>query len=220
MPKYYQLITFINLGLFGLAFFISLFRYQSLDRASKIFCLFLGTSFAGECIALFCAYHYHNNIPVYAILNIIEMVLICLYFNYSITTFKKRHIGLAAGILSVIVGIINIVYFQSLYSINTLFLYYQGILIIAMSMVAMVQYLLNVEYMQFQQTPHFWIPALMLVFWVISFLNWAFYDFLIAKLSASVWMINNLILFVCMIMNAGYAIIFFFYPKPQKQYVG
>lgn len=215
----YYLITCINLSLFALPFIIALSRYRYLDKASRVFCLFLGLSFAGECTATWFAYVYHNNMPIYAFLNIVEMCVLCLYFNYSIASFTRRHIGIFLSVLSALVGVINLLFFQSMNDLNNIFLYYQGISVIGMSMIAMVQFLTDVEYMRFEQTPHFWIPALLILFWVISFLHWGLYDFLLGKFPASNWLVNNSILFICFIMNIGYAVLFFFYPHKKKAYV-
>jgi hypothetical protein len=215
----YHLIMCISLILFALPFFVALSRYKHLDKASRIFCMFLGLSFAGECTAMACAYVYKNNMPVYAVLNILEMCMLSLYFNYSISSFARWHIGIFISVLSVVLGVVNLVCFQSLNDLNNIYLYYQGIAVIGMSMIAMVQFLINVDYMQFEQTPHFWIPALLILFWVISFLHWGLYDFLLEKFPASGWLVNNVILFICFIMNTGYTVIFFFYPRKKRNYV-
>lgn len=188
-------------------------RYKRLDLAAKIFCIFTGMAFTAESLAFFTARRYHNNMPVYAIYSLLEFGIISLYFNYSIEAFRRKNIGIYIGITGIMIGICNIIFLQPINTLNSYFLFVEGIAIITMSLFSFFQLLLHEEGLKLYAYPHFWFPVALSFFWSITFLNWGLYDYFLAHIHEQVWIINLSILAVDIITYSTIGIVFFLYPK-------
>ena len=205
--KTYYILMVINLSLFAMPFLTGLSRLKNLDSTLRIFLLLTGISFTGECLAYFAAFRYRNNYPVYAILSIAEMVVASIYFNYSIRSFRKYNLGFFIAAFSLLAGITNLVFFQSMYAMTTYYLYYQSVAIIMMGLIAMFQVLLPNDDLNRKDITHFWIAGTMVFFWCITLLNWGLYDCFTARLKEQKFLIDYFLLAICCITNLGYTII-------------
>jgi hypothetical protein len=214
----YYVTAVINLSFFAFPVIAAFSKFAMLDKALKIFSVGLVTSLIAECAALWAAVKFNNNFPVYAIANITDLVIVCLYFNYSVPAFKKRGIGIYLAILSVIAGVLNLVFLESLFVLNDNFINFQGILIIALCLFSMYQQLFIADNKMMRFTPHFKIAALLLVYWVISFLNWGLYDFSYVHLNPYKWLVNNLEIILCCIFNLCFSLIFLSYHQQKRSY--
>lgn len=210
----YSSLAGINLAFFAATFIISLSRFRILDRAAKILCINFGLSLLAEALALYAAYRYHNNMPVYAIYNIVEMVLVCLYFNYS-TGLQKNNIGIILAAFSVVIGVLNLSFYQPLDTLNNNFIYYEGILIIAMCMYAMVEELRKSEKKVTPLGVHFFVAAIYMIFWMISFVHWGLYEYLLHQFLRGNWLVDNMMIFICCIMNIALSLVFLKHKKKE-----
>ena len=213
----YNIMTALNIGFFVLPFCIALSRYRHLDKALKVLCINFGITLLGESVAVYTALIFHNNMPVYALLGIADIVMTCIYFNYSIDCFRKNHVGYVLAGISVMAGILNFVFLQPLNSTNNNFTYWQGILVILLCIFSMIQYLRNSERNPYQSSIHFWISALLMIFWILSFLYWGLYEYLLEQFSGHQWVIDYMMVWICCATNICFSLILLLYRKKQER---
>ena len=209
----YHLVYFIYFVSLLFASFCSLYRFKTLDAASKVLCVLMCCAFINECAAFYIERAYHNNLPLYAIYCFIEFGLLCLYFNYLIDVFIKKNIGIYIGITGIILGIINIVFIQHMNSLNSYFLFLESLTVIGMSLFAFFRLLLKYDSLDWYKYPHFWFISILILFWCITFLSWGLYDYFNLKLGQEAWKINCALLIVGVITYCSLGCVFLFYPK-------
>lgn len=198
---------YIGIGLIFLAWVLGIYRIKLLDKGSRIILIILALEVLNEVIAYFCAKKYQNNMPVYNVNDILELFLIALYFNNVIPSFRKRNIGIWIGVASVVFGIINFVFIQSLFAFSVNYLLFEGFCIIVMSLLAYYSFLLDQEDLQLYRFPHFWFASIFLFFWSITYLNWGLFPIIGKRISGVyIWLVN-------VISYAAIALVFLFYPK-------
>lgn len=186
---------------------------RQLDEAARIFLLMVAVSFLGELAAFCTAVVYRNNLPAYNISSIIEMVILCFYFNYIIGPFRKHHLGIIIGAVSLIVAILTLIYGQPITKVNNYFMVYQGIVIISMSMIYQVQLLRQHPYLGFKDIPHYWFTSALMFFWTLTVLNWAFYDYLYVRFPVHRMLLNYAIALVALITYLAFCATFLLYSK-------
>jgi len=170
-------------------------------------------AFLTDFCAYFAAIKYHNNMPVYNVSNLVQIFLIALYFNYCIKVFMKRHVGIYIGLLSVIVGILNIAFLQPLNIFNSNFFLFQTILVLLFGTLLYVQYLRSAVYFRIQYSPHFWLVMVLVISYAINLLNFSLYDFYTTRMKEHKnWIDISIIYFNCL-TNLGFGLVFLLYPK-------
>jgi len=197
-------------------FICGIYRYITLDTASKFLVILIGVTAICEIIAFIAAIKLHNNIPVYTIFSLIEFGLVCLYFNYSIDVFRKNYIGYYIGCAGIALGIINILFLQGLNRMNSYFLIFEGICIICLALFSFLRLFLKQEQLPLHKYHHFWFATILVFFWSVTFMNWSLYDFLAARHSNKMLIINISILIVNIITYTSISCVYILYPKMQK----
>lgn len=194
---------------------MSLIWLKKLDKASKYIALFLLFTFIVETAALWAAYKFRQNNPIYNIAHIIRFTLLSLFFNESIISFKKKKIGVYSIIWGISVALINLIFFQSLYILNTNFLAFESVTIVAMCLYYFYDFLLTDTYLK-QLPIHFWFVSLLLIFWSFTLFHWlvGFY-IMYAQNNMSDWT-YNIIVVVNMLTYLSFGILFFNYRKMSK----
>ncbi|XZF13922.1 hypothetical protein ACTHGU_19230 [Chitinophagaceae bacterium MMS25-I14] len=157
--------------------------------------------------------------PVYAIYSLFEFGMISAYFNYSIDIFRKKNAGLWIGAAGIIIGILNIIFLQPVYTLNSYFLFFEGIFIISMALFSFFRLLLMQDELKLHTYHHFWFAVILSFFWSITFLNWGMYDYFLQKMPSFNWIINRSILVVNIITYLSFAFVFLYYPKMKQNYV-
>lgn len=132
------------------------------------------TTFVNEVSAFIAAVLWHNNLPLYHIFSPIEFFLTSLYFNCSISYFRKRNVGVIVGIIGVAVSILNILFFQNITTVNSYFLLFEGTVIIIYCLLSLHQILLDEEHLPYRFA-HFWITLCCLIYWSSTFTGWGLY---------------------------------------------
>lgn len=207
----------INLSLFALPFITASLKYKRLDTASKIMAVLMGISFLGECTAAWAAFHYHNNYPVYAILDIFEQATLCLYFNACIPLFNRYRIGFYLAALSIIVGIVNLAFFQPARTFDSNYLNYETVLTVLMAFTSLMGIILKDQGRLFT-SPHFWFALILIVFWCTTFPAWGLYDMLTDALRGQKFIIDHFIMIVCCICNIGDFLVFLLLAAKMKSH--
>jgi hypothetical protein len=187
-----------------------------LDRGSKILAILVCCAFLNEGAAYFMARKYHNNIPLYTVYSLIEFGILCFYFNNIIDVFIKKNMGLYIGIVGILLGLINLKFVQSLNTINSYFLFLEGLSLVGMSLFAFFRLLLKHDSLNLFKYHHFWFICIIVFFWSITFLNWGLYDYFNLKWHHLIWKINIALSVAGSIAYGGFGLVFLFYPKMQK----
>src|SRR3546814_7905475 len=96
MNDNYYLYLAITLIAAALPCWAGMLRFRLLDLPARIFFALMVTGLVTEILAFAVAKSRHNNMPVYNISGLVQVMLTCLYFNYAITAFRrKKEIGRA-----------------------------------------------------------------------------------------------------------------------------
>lgn len=161
------------------ATFYGIYRFNRLDTPAKILAVLVCCALINESAAYYLARKYHNNLPLYAIYCLMEFGLLCLYFNKVIDVFIKKNIGIYIAIAGILLGIINLVFIQSLNSLNSYFLFFEGLSVIGMSLFAFFRLLLKNDDLRLYKYPHFWFISILIFFWCTTFLFWGYMTILI-----------------------------------------
>jgi len=192
-------------------------RYRLFDKASRVVSLLITATFIAESIAFYAGRVYQNNMPVYSIFNILQLMLLCLYFNYSIDVFINRHIGAWLAVLVLVLGIGNISFLQPLDQFNSYFLIFESVLVIFLCIFAYTRLLFTVEDLRLTTYPHFWFLSIGFAFWSFTLVNWAMYDYFIEQLHGNTHLVNLFIVFINLLTYSGTGIVFYLYPNMIKK---
>jgi len=200
------------------ASFFGIYRFKKLDIASRILSVLVCSALINESIGFYLSIKLGSNMALYAIYCLIEYGMLCLYFNKIIDVFIKRNIGIYIGIGGIIFGILNLVFIQNLDSLNSYFLFFEGLMVIGMSLFACTRLLLKNDVPYLFRYPHFWFLCILVFFWSITFLNWGLYDYVNLKLKKTAWEINFSLQIICIITYFCLGTVFLLYPKMQTNY--
>ena len=170
-------------------------------------------AFINECTAFYLAKKYHSNLSLYAIYDFIEFGMLCYYFNNAIDIFRQKKIGLYIGIIGILFGIVNLIFLQHITSLNSFFLLFEGLSVIAMSLFAFFRMLLKYDSLRLYRYPHFWFIRIILFFWSITFLTWGLYDYINTQLHQSMLTIDTALETVGSITYCALGTVFLLYPK-------
>lgn len=218
MPGYLPL-AFLNLSLVLLAFIAGMYRFALLDTAAKIFCLLLALSFIAECLALYCTLRYHNNLTVLHLYSIVEVTIVCFYFNYSVRLFRGHKIGICLGILSFLLGVGDIILPGQLTHFGGFFMYYDGLVTIILGFTYIIEATALYPGADIFRQLHFWVAIVLIFFWSCTILEWTAYDAIIRAMPTFKLYFSYLLCALNYICYLVIALTFFRYPKMYKPHV-
>jgi hypothetical protein len=194
---------------------IGLAKFGTLRNGAKMIVVLLGCTLLSEYMADLLARRYRNNMVVYHVYAPLHLFLVSLYFNQSISSFKRQHLGWYLGFASIAVGLINSLFFQPIEVLNSYYLLFAGFVIISMSLYAFYRILENDE-IGTLNNPHFWFSFILLFFWSVTYLNWAVYQILSKNVTEYMALVRFALPLVSAITYFGFGLVFLFYPKKQK----
>lgn len=206
-----QLQLYIDLTVVCLSFLFGLIRFNRLDNAGRIVLLLLFVILVDEVIAHRFAQRFKNNMVVYNAYGLVELCLLILYFSFSNSFFGNKKIAylLLAGGLAV--GIVNFAFFESFKKLNSVYIFFEGFVVIVLALVSFYRLLLFDEELKLYRHPHFWFASVFLFFWSITYLNWGLFPLLrdpgtIGNVIFFIWIVN-------IITYGAIGLIFQLYPK-------
>lgn len=205
---YLVYLTILLLGLLA-----GVIRYKYLDIASRLLLTWLAATLVTEILAYWMAKQYGNNLLLYGIANIIQAALLCLYFNYAVLTYKKYRVGYVFAVLSIIVGIDNLLYFQWMDQLATYFLIYTGLLVTVATLHAFFVFLKEPNALMLGGHPHFWFMLILVIFWVTTMLSWLLYNYIKDKVPEYAPHLNLFIILINIFTYLVIGTIFLLYPK-------
>lgn len=192
------------------------FRYKEVDKASRFICIMIWIGFLAEIVARYASKKYHNNMPVYTINRFIEFALVSLYFNYSIDTFRKHHIGYIIAAAGIAIGVANSIWYQPITTLNTLYIFLECIGIVCMSLFSFYRLLLTHTTLRLHNRVHFWIPCIFLFNWCGTLSSWGLYDYFRSGHYDKTPILNISLVFVGILTYLAFGIIFLLYPKMKS----
>jgi len=173
--------------------------FRRLAFPDKLIGVLVLATFFNELLSFFADKIYHNNLPLYHIFCPIELLLISLYFSYSVRVL--RIIAVVVGLLGVPLSILNCWLFQPLKTINSNFLLFEATAIILYSFTSFRQILLEEERLPYDFA-QFWISTGFAIFWGATFTGWGLYtvidpdEFLINPIFGNVLIAVNYLLYL------------------------
>lgn len=205
---YVHLSNSYNLVLLLVSVF-AIFYFRKMDRASRIICVLIWIASLTEALAWYSAKRFRTNLPVYHIFSYLEFILVCLYFNYSIATFRRRNIGYYIALTGIVLGLANTIFLQPLNTLNSNFIFLECLCIVSMSLYSLYRLLLVNDNLYLQNNTHFWVPCVLIFYWCTTLFSWGMYDFFAGLLQKKIGMLNICLLMVNIITYLAYATIFF-----------
>lgn len=192
------------------------FRFRQADRASRFLCVLIWLVFLTELTAMYVASRYHNNMLVYTLYGFFEFTLVSLYFNYSIDTFRKKYIGYFIALAGLIIGITNSILYQSIFSLNTIFIFLECIGIVCMSLYSFYRLLLTSTTLRLYERVHFWFPCIFLFNWCATLSYWGLYSHFRNTAKEKIPILNISLTIVNILTYLAFSAVFLFYTKMKN----
>ncbi len=210
-------LHYAYLSVLGCALLIGLVRLRHLDRGGKIFCLLLAATALAEFLALASSRLYHHNLSVYNVFGLVQLSMVCLYFNETIDLFRRYNVGWYLIIAALITGVANFWFLQPMEELSSNYLLLIAVATISMSLFSFARLMLRSKERSISHNPHFWFPAILTFFWSITFISWGLIDYTNANRPSEVTTLNSLLLFANIVTYAGFGIVFLLYPYLQRK---
>jgi hypothetical protein len=195
-------------------------HYKRLDRAAKVFAILLAIGCLSEIAAYFSAKKFHNNYLVYNIYGCFELLVLCLYFNYSIDVFRKKNIGIYIGIAGFLAGIADMLWIEkaSIYRNNVAFIFLEYIIVISLCLFALTRMLVQPGARLTGQL-HFRLTVLLVFFFSLTFPYHYFYDYVVFIRRVSheaAWFMSWSYHVINIVFYVAVIVVFLKYSKLQK----
>lgn len=198
------------------AMLTSIFRWRMLKHSERIISVLLMCTVLSEIFAYYFMTRYSNNMYVYHVFSPLEFVFISVYYNQTVSFLKRNYIGILIAFLGCVAALVNALHFQPIDTFPSLFLLFEGFIIIILSLLSFFDILYKEDY-KLVRNPQFWITFNFLIFWSFTFLIWGTYISFSTDFRAKLPMIFNMLSFINLIEYLIFLLIFLFYPKMIDQ---
>lgn len=196
----------------------ALFRFKVLDSATKYVCAWLWLGVLTEIIGQFSIWKYQSNLVIYSISAMLELLIICLYFNQSVARLKAKNRGVVIAIIGLILGILNALFLQPLNSINSNFLFLECLIIVSLALYAIFRMLI-IQDIKLRKERHFWFASTFLFYQCCSIWYWGSYVTITTNYKDGAVYLTIANLLVNIIVYTSFAILFIKYPKTRHIHV-
>lgn len=214
MMDEYVILNGIGILTMVIAIMCGIIRVRDMDYGGRLILLLLIAGLLTEILAAWAGKYLGNNMPVYAVFNIVEVVLVSLFFNECVDAFKRENIGKVIAVLAVLAGVANLIWLQSIDKSNNNFMISGGAYIVVVSIIAMVD---DARQGKGGNLLHYRLNIVLLFYWAVSLLTWFFYDDSDQLSKHDVWCVMMAVHLLNWLTNMFFATVFFFTPK-QKHY--
>jgi hypothetical protein len=208
-------LNYINLLIISLAALLGIYRFRMLDRAARMVILLTALVLTTECLGRYAAHAIHDNRIIYDIYSILEFILLAMYFNELITWFRPKRIGPLMAAMVSAAGTYELCTGKA-HQLKPVFIQLQQLLIIAMCLLAFLQFLRNKAVIVLPRNIHFWITTAFFISGTATFLSWNVYEYFAAGFPDGATWINYFLLLVNMATYLLVSFIFFRLPKTNK----
>lgn len=171
--EHYHILNGIGIMTMILAAAMAAFRFGLLDRAARWIAVLLVLGAVTELVAYASASIWRNNMPVYAIFNMLEVVLVSIFYSELIPGLKKqrRFWYIIVGLMAI--GILNLSFFQSIWVSNSNFMVIGAAYIIAVSSLLILR---SLGQGGDRMGMHVWLNMVLVFYWALSLMSWLVYD--------------------------------------------
>lgn len=210
----------LYMAVLGIAAITSLVRFRITEKGTRFMSGFIWLGLLTEIIARYAAIAYRNNLPILNISCIIEFVLICCYYNATISYFKRNNIGIIIAGAGIIIGVITLLIFDSFFKINSNFLFIESLGIICMSLYAIFRMLLmENEKLHLQLKVQFWIPIILVMYQAGTIWSWMMYEYFRLIGESETQFLHQTLLSNGIVIYLAFTMLFLCYPKMKNIYV-
>lgn len=190
----------------------SLVQWKRLSKPDRLIAMLLVLSVFAE-VAAYCFMVYvKNNMYVYHLFSPFELGIIAFYYNEAVPFLKRRRIGILVTLAGFGFAAINSGFFQPLSSFPSLFLLFEGFLIVLMSLLSFFSILYKEDYV-LRTNAQFLISFNLLVFWSFTFLLWGTYVSFSNGLADKLPVIYHMLTAINFVCYVSYFLIFTNYSK-------
>lgn len=190
-----------------------MYRYRTLDKASRIFCIWVGFIFCSEAVAFYAAWVYKDNLAVYGVSTLLQTFLVCIYFNYSIETFRQKNIGIWMGLTTASLGFYHQLVCQPQIRLDYHFVACSGLITIGVCLYALLRLLNGPDSLRLASYPHFWFQAILIAFWTLTLLLWTSLDYMSSHIATYAKLARPLLIMVNILTYSAVSSVFLLYPK-------
>jgi len=162
------------------AVIVGLYNLRQKDKPVKIMVLLLCITLASELTAYWAAVKFQNNMFVYHIFAPVQLLILAKYFDEIEPYLKKQKVGIIVGIVGILGTIINTYFYQSINTLNSNFLLFEGLIIMGLSLYTFRR-ILNTETINIYRYPYFWFNIILVFFWSVTYTIWALYSVMLIK---------------------------------------
>lgn len=210
-----DILFYLYLGVLFLASVIGYIRYNLLDYGSKILLCLVTLAVLCESITAFERFFTYLKAPVYHIYNVIEIILIALYFLYTVR-FRNRLLFISLCLLFIGVEIANTVLYQPITRLNTNFITFECLLVIPMSLYSLYKILINDAVDKILNYVHFWFWTCLLVYFSSCFFFWQFIVYFYKHNQLYYTISGNMHIVINLLVYTGILLVFLYYPKMAR----
>lgn len=212
----------IYLSVLSLLTLLAAWRFRQIDCATRMIALFVWLGLVTEIAARLVILHASkpNNHPVYNISCLIEWLLICLYYNYSLSSLRRKHTGWYLGIGGIVFGIVNLTCLQAVTRMSSNFLFFECAGILSLSFYSIYKLvLIDDDNLQFQRKTNFWIPLILVFYQMSALWSWVAYKVYVEVDTHATSLLLLLLLLNSIITYSALFIILLLYPKMKRVHV-
>jgi hypothetical protein len=211
----FRIAHYILLLSLSFACISGIYRFKQLDTPSRVLSVLTCIAMVTEMAAFWFLKKFHNNLPVYIVYSFIEYFLLCLYFNNIIGSFKRKSLGIYFGVAGTLFGMLDLLFVGHFHTINSNFLFLEGLMIIGMSLQALAGWLADEDFLYVHKYPHFWFICSLVFFWTFTYLGWGLNYNSNKKREEIGMIISCSLLVVNIFFYLGIGTIFLLYAKMQ-----
>lgn len=204
MRFYIEYYTYLALILIA---FVASILSSKRNRGDNVLSMLFLLTFFSELLATIFTQRYKNNLIIYHFFNPVQFLLITIYFNDVIVSFKQKNVGVIIGLFGVMLSIINSILIQKTNQFNSFFLLFEGIVIIALSLHFFYTTILQDKQLLFKNK-HLWIGLIFLFFWSATYTYWALSEATTRYAKDYLHTIAEILLIVNIITYAALSLIF------------
>jgi hypothetical protein len=209
------ILHLILILLLATTIFVAAYRFWKGDLATKIFIAILILSFVTQSIDTVYRHYGLRHQVIYRVSSYFELVLYCLYFNYSISSLRNRQTGWSLAIAGLIIGL-GLEFISEWQAIGSPFLTFEGLLVIGLSIYAIYKLFTEMSRGAVLRNIHFWLTTCACFLWCVTLLSLALYDYFSARQSYFLAYLTRIIWVGDYVSLTGMLAAFSFAPKPAR----
>ena len=201
----------------AIAAIISVMRFYLSDAPMRVLSVLLSLTFCSEMLSfiLLKQEEYQLRYPVIHIYSIIQLFLVVLFFLLAIKPYHQRKLIILAVTLCPLIGLLNIFFLQPVDSINSNMLMFESFVVTTLCLYYIYREVKNYSRSNLFTSGYAQIVLILLLSWSTTFFFWAFIELLYHEEWKYSSTIINAHIIINILVYAGIAAVFYFYPKKQ-----